>query len=204
MPYADVVTSTTHKTLRGPRGGIILCKEEHKSALDRAVFPGLQGGPHNHTTAAIAVALHEASQPQFVTYAKNIVKNSQTLAQRLIEQGFSLVSGGTDNHLILCDLTPQQVPGKIAAQSLNNAGIVANCNSIPFDPRKPFDPSGLRIGTAAVTSRNMKEPQMIQIATWIHQIISDPTNESLQNNIRNQVKELCVSFPAPGILTTDH
>ena len=204
VPYADVVTSTTHKTLRGPRGGIILCKEEHKSALDRAVFPGLQGGPHNHTTAAIAVALHEASQPQFVTYAKNIVKNSQTLAQRLIEQGFSLVSGGTDNHLILCDLTPQQVPGKIAAQSLNNAGIVANCNSIPFDPRKPFDPSGLRIGTAAVTSRNMKEPQMIQIATWIHQIISDPTNESLQNNIRNQVKELCVSFPAPGILTTDH
>ena len=204
VPYADVVTSTTHKTLRGPRGGIILCKEEHKSALDRAVFPGLQGGPHNHTTAAIAVALHEASQPQFVTYAKNIVKNSQTLAQRLIEQGFSLVSGGTDNHLILCDLTPQHVSGKIAAQALNNAGIVANCNSIPFDPRKPFDPSGLRIGTAAVTSRNMKEPQMIQIATWIHQIISDPTNESLQNNIRNQVKELCVNFPAPGILIADH
>ncbi len=204
VPYADVVTSTTHKTLRGPRGGIILCKEEHKSALDRAVFPGLQGGPHNHTTAAIAVALHEASQPQFVTYAQNIVKNSQALAQHLIEQGFSLISGGTDNHLILCDLTPQQVSGKIAAQALNNAGIVANCNSIPFDPRKPFDPSGLRIGTAAVTSRNMKEPQMIQIATWIHQIISDPTNESLQNNIRNQVKELCVSFPAPGILIADH
>jgi glycine hydroxymethyltransferase len=199
VPLADVVTSTTHKTLRGPRGGMILCREEQQKKIDRAVFPGLQGGPHNHTTAAIAVALHEAAQPEFKVYAHQVVKNAKALAGALIERGFELVSGGTDNHLILCDLTSKQVPGKVVSQALDRARIVLNYNAVPFDPRKPFDPSGIRIGTAAVTTRGMKEPEMAQIAAWIDQITGAPEDESLQKRIAGEAAELCSKFPAPGV-----
>ncbi len=202
-PFADVVTTTTHKTLRGPRGGMILCREEHAKAIDRAVFPGLQGGPHNHTTAGIAVALREAATPAFKQYGAQIVKNAQALAAGLIERGFDLVSGGTDNHLILCDLTNKSVPGKVAARALDRAGIVCNYNSVPFDPRKPFDPSGIRLGTPAVTSRNMDEADMRQIALWIDQVVARPEDEGLGGKIRSAVAELCRSHPAPGISVTD-
>ena len=203
VPHADIVTSTTHKTLRGPRGGLILCREEHAKAVDRAVFPGLQGGPHNHTTAGIAVALHEAATPAFKRYGAQIVKNAQALAAGLSERGFDLVSGGTDNHLILCDLTNKSVPGKVAARALDRAGIVCNYNTVPFDPRKPFDPSGIRLGTPAVTSRNMDEADMRQVAEWIDQVVSKPDDESLAQKIRGAVTELCRKHPAPGISVSD-
>ena len=196
---ADVVTSTTHKTFRGPRGGMILCKEEHKNAIDRAVFPGLQGGPHNHTTAAIAVAAKEAAQPAFKQYAKNIVDNAKILADALASRGFNLITGGTDNHLILLDLTPKNVTGKVAARALDRAGIVANYNSIPFDPRKPFDPSGLRIGTPAITSRGMGKDEMLSIAEWMDRVVRAPDDESLLDRIAVEVREVCAAFPPPGI-----
>src|SRR6266852_9510306 len=158
--YADVITTTTHKTLRGPRGAMIMSKAERASAVDRAVFPGLQGGPHNHTTAAIAVGLHEAAQPGFRDYAHQVVANAQALAAALTEHGYDLVSGGTDNHLILIDLTRQGIGGKPAAKALDRAGIETNYNTVPFDPRKPFDPSGLRIGTPAITTRGLREEHM--------------------------------------------
>lgn len=142
--HVDVVSTTTHKTLRGPRGAMLMCREEHAKAIDKAVFPGLQGGPHNQTTAGIAVALHEAAQPAFTTYAHAVVANAKALAEALLARGFDLVSGGTDNHLILMDLTSRGVAGKIAAKALDRAGIVVNYNTVPFDPRKPFDPSGIR------------------------------------------------------------
>ncbi len=158
---ADIVTTTTHKTLRGPRGGVVMCKQEFAKDIDRAVFPGLQGGPHNHTTAAIAVAAREAAQPEFKQYAANVVSNAKVLAEGLLGKGFALVTGGTDNHLILIDLTNKNVPGKVAAKALDRAGIVCNYNSVPFDTRKPFDPSGIRIGTPAITSRNMGRDEML-------------------------------------------
>ena len=163
VAVADVVSTTTHKTLRGPRGGMLMCTAAHAKAIDRAVFPGLQGGPHNHTTAGIAVALHEAKTEAFKTYAHQIVANAKALAAALVEHGFALVTGGTDNHLILADLTTKNVSGKIAAKALDAAGIELNYNSVPFDPRKPFDPSGIRLGTAAVTSRGMGAPEMADI-----------------------------------------
>src|SRR5947208_6288472 len=172
VPVADVVTTTTHKTLRGPRGAMFVSKSEHASALDRAVFPGLQGGPHNHTTAAIAVALKEAAQPSFADYARQIVANAKALAAALNDRGFDLVSGGTDNHLILIDLTNKNVAGKVAAKALDRAGIELNYNAVPFDPRKPFDPSGIRLGTPSVTSRGMGVEQMVRIAEWIDQIVT--------------------------------
>jgi glycine hydroxymethyltransferase len=196
---ADVVTSTTHKTFRGPRGGMIFCKKAHAAAIDRAVFPGLQGGPHNHTTAGIAVAALEASQPEFVEYAKNIVSNAKTLAHALVERGFGVTTGGTDNHLMLVDLTSKNVPGKPAAQALDRAGIVANYNAVPFDPRKPFDPSGLRIGTPAVTSRGMGKAEMAKLAEWIDRVVASPNDEPLIAKIANEVRDLCQNFPAPGI-----
>jgi glycine hydroxymethyltransferase len=153
--HADVITTTTHKTLRGPRGAMIMSTAEHAKALDKAVFPGLQGGPHNHTTAAIAVALHEAATEDFRRYAHAIVENAKALADALTARGFNLVSGGTDNHLLLVDLENKSIPGKLAAKALDRAGIELNYNTVPFDPRKPFDPSGVRIGTAAVTTRGM-------------------------------------------------
>lgn len=196
---ADVVTSTTHKTLRGPRGGMILCKAEHAAAIDKAVFPGLQGGPHNHTTAGIAVAAQEASQPAFKIYAKRIVENAKALAEALLSKGFRLVTGGTDNHLILVDLTPKGVPGKVAAKALDRAGIEANYNSIPFDPRKPFDPSGLRIGTPSITSRGMGTAEMVKLASWMDAVVSAPGDEKLIERVAGEVRECCASFPAPGI-----
>lgn len=196
---ADVVTSTTHKTLRGPRGGIIMCKGEHAKAIDRAVFPGLQGGPHNHTTAGIAVAAKEALSPSFKTYASQIVANAKALAEALLSHGFALVTGGTDNHLILVDLTPKGVGGKPAARALDKAGIVCNYNSIPFDPRKPFDPSGIRLGTAALTSRGMGPSEMQRLASFMNQVVSAPDDEALLNRIAAEVKEMCASFPPPGI-----
>ena len=194
VPCADVVSTTTHKTLRGPRGGMLLCKETHKKAIDRAVFPGLQGGPHNHTTAAIAVALREAATEDFRQYAAQIVRNAKALAAAMMERGFELVTGGTDNHLILCDLTNKGVPGKVVAQALDRAGIVLNYNSVPFDTRKPFDPSGIRLGTAAVTTRGMKEPEMQQIAAWIDEVTAKPDDEAHLAAIRGQVTELCAGF----------
>lgn len=199
VPHADVVTTTTHKTLRGPRGGLILCKKAHRKAINNAVFPGLQGGPHNHTTAALAVTLKEAATEEFKHYAKQIVKNAKALANTLIERGYNLVSGGTDNHLILIDLTNKGVPGKVAAQALDAAGIVCNYNTVPFDPRKPFDPSGIRLGTPAITSRGMKEPEMQRLGQWMDQIISKPEDSALQEKIAGEVSELCKDYPAPGI-----
>lgn len=196
---ADVVTSTTHKTFRGPRGGMIFCKKAHASAIDKAVFPGLQGGPHNHTTAGIAVAAREASEPGFVEYAKKVVANAKVLAEALLEKGFGVTTGGTDNHLMLVDLTSKNVPGKPAAQALDKAGIVANYNAVPFDPRKPFDPSGLRIGTPAVTSRGMGEAEMKTLAAWIDRVVAAPSDEALLAKIAGEVKELCARFPAPGL-----
>ena len=166
------MTTTTHKTLRGPRGGMILCDAEHAKDIDRAVFPGLQGGPHNHTTAAIAVALEGSGAPTTSALtAQQIVQNAKALAAALQERGFRLISGGTDNHLILIDVTPRGITGKPAAKALHEAGIECNYNTIPFDPRKPFDPSGLRIGTPSITSRGMREKDMEPIAGWIDRVL---------------------------------
>ena len=198
-PHADVVTTTTHKTLRGPRGAMILCREEHASAIDRAVFPALQGGPHNHTTAAIGVALREASTEAFREYGQQVVRNAKALAGELLERGFRLISGGTDNHLILIDLTNRGVFGKKAAKALDRAGIVCNYNTIPNDPRKPFSPSGIRIGTPAVTSRGMVEGEMRQIAAWMDDVVGAPEDEALAERVRQEVRDLCQAFPPPGI-----
>jgi glycine hydroxymethyltransferase len=203
VPHADVMTTTTHKTLRGPRGAMFVSKQEHAPALDKAVFPGLQGGPHNHTTAAIAVALGEAARPEFKVYAHQIVANAKALAAALNDRGFDLVSGGTDNHLILIDLTNKNVPGKVAAKALDRAGIELNYNTVPFDPRKPFDPSGVRIGTPAVTSRGMREPEMAEIAAWMDKIVSAPDDEGLAEQVAGEIRELCSRFPAPGIAVGD-
>ena len=203
VPMADVVTTTTHKTLRGPRGAMFVSKSEHASVLDRAVFPGLQGGPHNQTTAAIAVALKEASQPEFSNYAQSIVANAKALADDLIGRDFELVSGGTDNHLLLVDLTNKNVTGKIAAKALDRAGIELNYNTVPFDPRKPFDPSGIRLGTPSVTSRGMGIAEMVRIAEWIDQVVASPNDEDLAARTRAEIAELCRAFPAPGISVTD-
>jgi glycine hydroxymethyltransferase len=199
MPYADVVTTTVHKTLRGPRGAMILCRNEFADRIDKAVFPGLQGGPHNHTTAAIGVALKEAATPAFKEYGHQIVRNAKAMAQELMDRGFDLVSGGTDNHLILIDLTNKKVPGKKAAKALERAGIVGNYNTVPYDPRKPFNPSGIRLGTPAVTSRGMTEEQMRQIAVWMDQVITNVDDQAAIDRVGEEVRALCRSFPAPGI-----
>jgi glycine hydroxymethyltransferase len=198
IPHADVVTTTTHKTLRGPRGGMILTKAEHAKAIDRAVFPGLQGGPHVHNTAALAVALKEAAQPAFKEYAKRVVTNARVLAEELMAKGFEVVSGGTDNHLILVDLTNKNVSGKIAARALDRAGIELNYNAVPYDTRKPFDPSGIRLGSPSISSCGMGAPEMRQIAAWMDQVISNPTDDNA-DKVRAEVHELCAKFPAPGI-----
>jgi glycine hydroxymethyltransferase len=196
---ADVVTSTTHKTFRGPRGGMIFCKQPHAVAIDRAVFPGLQGGPHNHVTAGIAVAASEALRPEFKTYARSVVENAQALGAALAQKGFGVITGGTDNHLLLVDVTSKGVTGKQLAQALDRAGIVLNYNSVPFDPRKPFDPSGVRIGTPAVTTRGMGKDVMLRIAEWIDRVTQAPADEASLARIAGEVKELCAKYPAPGI-----
>jgi glycine hydroxymethyltransferase len=198
--HAGVITTTTHKTLRGPRGAMIMSDEEHAKALDRAVFPGLQGGPHNHTTAAIAVALKEAAQPDFGEYAAQIVRNAKALAAALTERGYTLVSGGTDNHLILADLTPQGIGGKPAAKALDRAGIELNYNTVPFDKRKPFDPSGIRLGTPAITTRGLREEHMDPIAAWMDEAITAAAKEDEQaiERIAAEVREMLSAFPIPG------
>jgi glycine hydroxymethyltransferase len=199
VPYADVVTTTTHKSLRGPRGAMILCKAKHAQAIDKAVFPGVQGGPHDNTTAAIAVALKEAESASFKQYASQVIKNSKTLADSLMAKGFNLITNGTDNHLMLVDLTNKNISGKIAAKALDKAGIVLNYNAVPFDKRKPFDPSGIRIGTPAVTSRGFKENEMLLISNFIEKVISSPGDEDLLRSTAEEVKKLCSHFPAPGL-----
>ncbi len=197
VPYADIVSTTTHKTLRGPRGGMLLCKAAHAAKVDKAVFPGLQGGPHMHTITGIAVAMAEADTPEFVEYAKQVVKNAKRLAEKLLEHGFDLVSGGTDNHLLLIDLRNKGVVGKKYAKALDRAKIVSNYNTIPGDPAPPFNPSGLRMGTPSVTTRGMKEEQMDCIADYMKRIVEDVDNEAVIEEVGKEVLLLCSQFPVP-------
>ncbi|MBA7670066.1 Serine hydroxymethyltransferase [subsurface metagenome] len=197
VPYADIVSTTSHKTLRGPRGGMLLCKAEHAKNVDKAVFPGLQGGPHMHTLTAIAVAMAEADTPEFVAYAKQIVKNAKALAEKLLEYGFNLMSGGTDNHLILIDLQNKNIPGKKLAKALDRARIVTNYNTTPLDPAHPSDPSGLRIGTPAITTRGMKEEQVRQIAAFINKVAENIDNETVIEEVGKEVLLLCSQFTVP-------
>jgi len=198
--HAPVITTTTHKTLRGPRGAMILTDAEHASAIDKAVFPGLQGGPHNHTTAGIAVALHEAARPSFRDYAAQVVANAKALAAALLDRGFDLVSGGTDNHLLLVDLTSKGIAGKPAAKALDRAGMELNFNSVPFDPRKPFDPSGIRLGTPALTTRGLAEEHMPQLAAWMDEAITAGAkdDEATLDRIAAEIRDLLDAYPIPG------
>ncbi|MEX5636633.1 serine hydroxymethyltransferase [Parafrankia sp. FMc2] len=198
--HAPVITTTTHKTLRGPRGAMILTDGTHSTAIDKAVFPGLQGGPHNHTTAAIAVALREAATPDFREYAHRVVANAKALAEALSSRGFDLITGGTDNHLILIDLTSRGVAGKPAAKALDRAGIELNYNTVPFDPRKPFDPSGVRLGTAAVTTRGLQPEQMPALAAWIDEAVkaAGDEDEATLARISGEVRDLMSAYPMSG------
>ena len=198
-PYFDVITTTTHKTLRGPRGAMIMCKEKFAKAIDRAVFPGLQGGPHEHAIAGKAIAFLEALKPEFKEYAAQVKKNAHHLAEELMKKGFKLVSDGTDTHLLLADLTNKEVTGKEAQNALDEVGITLNKNTVPGDPRKPMDPSGIRLGTPAITTRGMKEAEMEKIADWIDRVIADHANPENLASIKEEVKEMCLKFPVPGI-----
>jgi glycine hydroxymethyltransferase len=195
VPYADYVTSTTHKTLRGPRGGIILCSNENAKALNSKIFPGIQGGPLEHVIAAKAVAFGEALKPDFKTYAAQVVKNAKALADGLLDVGFELVTGGTDNHLILVDLSNRDITGKDAEIALDHAGITVNKNTVPNEKRSPFITSGVRIGSPALTTRGMKEGEMKIIAGWIGQVLNGTKDEALTQKIKGQVRELCLKFP---------
>ncbi len=199
VPFFDVVMTTTHKTLRGPRGAIIMCKEKYAKDIDKAVFPGLQGGPHENAIAGKAIAFGEALKPEFKDYAVQVIKNAHHLAEELKKRDFKLVSDGTDTHLILADLTNKNVPGKEAQSALDEVGITLNKNTIPNEPRSPFDPSGIRIGTPAITTRGMKEPEMEKVADWIDRAIQNVGNTEELVKIKNEVKELCLKFPVPGI-----
>ncbi|HLH83819.1 MAG TPA: serine hydroxymethyltransferase [Trebonia sp.] len=198
--HAHVITTTTHKTLRGPRGAMIMTDAAHASAVDKAVFPGLQGGPHNHTTAGIAVALREAAQPSFRAYAAQVVSNAKALASALQARGFDLVSSGTDNHLLLVDLTSKGIGGKPAAKALDRAGIELNFNTVPFDPRRPFDPSGIRLGTPAITTRGLDESHMPQLAAWIDEAVAAAAKgeEATLDRIAAEVRDLLAGYPIPG------
>jgi glycine hydroxymethyltransferase len=195
VPHAEFVTTTTHKTLRGPRGGMILCREAFAKKLNSNIFPGIQGGPLMHVIAAKAVALQEALQPEFKAYAEQVVRNARTLAEGLMRRGFRLVSGGTDNHLMLVDFTGTELTGKVAEETLEKAGITVNKNAVPFDTRSPFVTSGIRIGTPATTTRGLREPEMEQIAAWIERALNSIGNEAALAGIRAEVKELCCRFP---------
>ena len=195
VPVADAVSMTTHKMLRGPRGAMVLTKEEHSRALDRAVFPGLQGGPHDHTTAGIAVCLSEASMPAYRTYCQQVVTNAQAMADELTRRGFKVVTGGTDNHLMLVDLSNKDVPGKAAQEALDQAHITTNANMVPGDKRSAFDPSGIRFGTPAITTRGIGESEARQIAKWLADVIEHIDDEATIALVRTQVVELCSDFP---------
>jgi glycine hydroxymethyltransferase len=192
---ADYITTTTHKTLRGPRGGLILCSEENGKKINSKIFPGIQGGPLEHVIAAKAVSFHEALQPEFKTYCKQIVANAKALAEGVLKEGFDLVTGGTDNHLILLDLSSKSITGKEAEIALDKAGITVNKNTVPNEKRSPFVTSGVRIGTPALTSRGMKESEMKTIAGWIAKVLKDPSDEKTLATIHAQVRELCHTFP---------
>ena len=198
VPHADVVTTTTHKTLRGPRGGMILCTEKYAKRVDRAVFPGLQGGPHNNAIAALAVALREASTEEFRAYAHRVVANSRALSAALVQEGASVITGGSDNHLILFDATSLDATGKEAAVAMDLAGLEANANTIPYDPRPPMDPSGVRIGTPALTSRGLGEAEMAAIGRWIVEAVRARDSETTLRRIRGEVFDLMAAHPAPG------
>ena len=195
VPYADFVTTTTHKTLRGPRGGMILCREEYAKKLNSNIFPGIQGGPLMHVIAAKAVAFKEALAPDFKEYARQVVKNAKALAAALNRQGFDIVSGGTDNHLMLVDLSNKDITGKVAEETLEKAGITVNKNAVPFDTRSPFVTSGFRVGTPATTTRGLKEPEMEMVAAWMARALANVDNEAELQTIRQEVKELCLKFP---------
>jgi len=195
VPYAEYVTTTTHKTLRGPRSGMVLCREEFGGAIDKTVFPGLQGGPLMHVIAAKAVCFHEALQDDFKAYARQIVANAQAMAESFLSAGIRLVSGGTDNHLMLLDVTGLGTTGKVAAAALDAAGIIVNKNAIPFDTKSPFVTSGVRIGTPGVTSRGMKTDEMRTIAGWITDVLKHVDDEALIQRVRGEVADLCVQFP---------
>ncbi|HIQ11884.1 MAG TPA: serine hydroxymethyltransferase [Caldilineales bacterium] len=198
VPYCDVVTTTTHKTLRGARGGMILCTSEWARKVDKAVFPGLQGGPLMHQIAGKAVALGEALQPSFKVYAQNVLDNMQAMAEELAAAGLRLVSGGTDNHLALVDVTPFGIGGAVAEDALGRAGITVNKNLIPYDTRKPMDPSGIRVGSPAMTTRGLGQEEFRQIARWMVEVLRNPADEDLTHRVQAQVKELLAAFPVPG------
>jgi len=195
VPHADIVTTTTHKTLRGPRGGLILCKAQHAKAIDKAVFPGLQGGPLEHVIAAKAVALKEALHPSFKVYAAQVVENARALAAALIARGFHVVSGGTDNHLMLVDLRNKGLTGRVAEHALDRSGITVNKNTVPKETQSPFVTSGIRIGTAAVTTRGMKETEMRRIAELIDAALQAPDDAEVSDRVRAEVRELTAAFP---------
>jgi glycine hydroxymethyltransferase len=198
VPVADFVTTTTHKTLRGPRGGMVLCRQQYAKDVDRSVFPGLQGGPLMHVIAGKAVCFGEALRPDFKTYAQAIIDNARTLAEVLVAGGLRLISGGTDNHLMLVDVTPLGIGGKIAEAALEHCGITVNKNMIPFDERKPMDPSGIRVGTPALTTRGIGTDEMRQIGAWMLAALKSPDDERLQQQIRGGVREMCDQFPVPA------
>lgn len=195
VPYAEFVTTTTHKTLRGPRGGMILCREEYAKGLNSNIFPGIQGGPLMHVIAAKAVAFKEALAPEFKTYQGQIVKNAKTLADQLIKNGFKLVSGGTDNHLMLVNLTGTELTGKVAEEALDKAGITVNKNTVPFETRSPFVTSGFRIGTPAATTHGLKEPEMAEVAGFITEALANTDNDSALESVKQRVNELMRRFP---------
>jgi glycine hydroxymethyltransferase len=197
IPFAEFVTSTTHKTLRGPRGGFVLCKQDWAQKINSSVFPGIQGGPLMHVIAAKAVGFGESLRPSFKTYAAQIVANARALAHELQRLGFRLVSGGTDNHMLLVDVASRGLTGKVVEEGLDAAGITVNKNKIPFDPRPPLDPSGIRIGTPALTSRGMREPEMRAIGGWIGEVLAAPDDRAVKERVRGKVKELGRQFPAP-------
>ena len=197
VPYCDIVTTTTHKTLRGPRGGLILCKEQYIKAVNSKVFPGIQGGPLMHVIAGKAVCFGEALKPEFKEYQKQLVKNAAVLAQALVDKGFRIVSGGTDNHLMLVDLRPKHTTGKEVATALDKALITVNKNMIPFDPEKPMVTSGIRIGTPAITTRGMKEPEMLKIADFINRAVENRNDDAALAAIAEEVKAFTAAFPLP-------
>ena len=199
VPVADFVTSTSHKTLRGPRSGFVLCREQYAKEVDKTVFPGMQGGPLMHIIAGKAVCFQEALQPSFKDYGRQIIANAKTLAETLMAGGIRLASGGTDNHLMLCDMTSIGQTGKIGEVALDKAGITVNKNMIPYDQRKPMDPSGVRIGTAALTTRGMKQDEMKKVGAWILRVLKSPEDESVLAAVRHEICDFTKSFPVPGI-----
>ena len=199
VPFFDVVSTTTHKTLRGPRGAIIMCQEKFAKLVDRAVFPGMQGGPHDHITAAKAVAFGEALKPEFKQYAKQVIANAKTMAEEFIKLGYSIISGGTDNHLMVVDMTAKGLAGKEAENILDQCGISVSRSTIPNDPNPPMNPSGVRFGTPAITTRGLKQAEIKQVVAWINAGLEHKDEPEMLDKIKEQVKEMCLSFPIPSI-----